>query len=194
MSKPTMTEDRLRGALVTVTPRQQIAVELLASGSTHAAAAEAAGVSRERVTIWAGHHPGFRAALDLCRVALASEQTARMARIREKALVAVEKHLDAEAASLADAVTVLRVVSAPSFERDSQTIIAADLLATDIRRVAANVPPPRPKSGANGRITRDIAQMDQIMYDTDAEQIVRADRVALETLAEAAGVYDLDES
>jgi hypothetical protein len=194
MSKPTMTEDRLRGALVTVTPRQQIAVELLASGSTHAAAAEAAGVTRERVTIWAGHHRGFRAALDLCRVTLATEQTARMARIREKA-------------PCGDRTAPRRRGRQSHRRRDRPARGAAAVVRAgptdDHRRrppgnrgatVADHVPPPTPRSGANGRITRDMAQMDQIMYDTDAEQIVRAERVALETLAEAAGVYDLDES
>jgi transposase-like protein len=200
MEKPPMPKsmttdlDALRAALVKVTPRQQIAAEALAGGATHAVAAEAAGVARETVTKWAGHHHGFRAALDLYRESLATEQTARMTRIREKALATIEKRLDDEATSLTDAVTVLRVVPPPSFGQDRQSIIAADLLATDVRRVGDNVPPPTPRSGANGRITRDMASMDQIMYDTAAEQIVRAERVALETLAEAAGVYDLDES
>ena len=67
-------------------PAQQTAAEALAIGATHTEAAEAADVARETVTRWLGHHPGFRAALDLYRATLATEQADRARRIRGKAL------------------------------------------------------------------------------------------------------------
>ena len=66
-----------RAALLELTAAQQVALELHASGRTHATAGEAAGVTRETVCRWAGHHPGFRAALAKYRAALAAEQALR---------------------------------------------------------------------------------------------------------------------
>ena len=180
----TRTVDALRAALVNLTPRQQAAAEMLAGGSTQAAAAEAAGVTRETVGKWAGRHPGFREALGRYRLAAASEQAERAGRIRAKALEVVESALDD--ADLAAALAVLRAVPAPEL---GYTVADAGL-AAEVRRLAAEVPPERPRRGSDGRISRDIMNMDLVMYDTDAEQAERAERIAVETLARAAGVLD----
>ena len=66
--------DRLRATLVELTPAQSAAVDALATGSTQAQAAEGSpGVTREIVTRWLSHHPGFREALDRYRHTLATE-------------------------------------------------------------------------------------------------------------------------
>ena len=171
--------DDLRAALVNLTPRQQIAAELLAAGSTQAAAAEAAGVTRETVGKWAGNHPGFREALGHYRHAAATEQAERARRIRVKALEVVESALDD--ADLPAALAVLRAVPAPEL---GYTVTAEAGLAAEVRRLAAEVRPERPRRGADGRISRDLTNMDQLMYDTAAEQAERAERIAIERLAQ----------
>src|SRR4051794_29971006 len=86
--------EALRDALLSVTPAQEIAVETLAMGSTHSAAAERAGVSRETVTRWAGHHMGFRAALRAFRNTLNVEQADMVRAVRSRALRIVAENLE----------------------------------------------------------------------------------------------------
>jgi hypothetical protein len=100
--------ETLRVALLRLTASQQVAVEALAVGATHEAAAEKAGVTRETITRWAGHLPSFQAALNLYRSALVHEQIDTARRIRGKALCAVETALDE---SRIDPLAVLRVVT-----------------------------------------------------------------------------------
>jgi len=179
---PASEVDRLRAALVELTPAQALAVEALAIGSTHAQAAEIAGVTRETVTRWVNHHPGFRAALDRYRHALAEENAATAGRIRGKALATVERHLD-EGADLPTALAVLRAVPAPELGRlDS----ADERLAAEVQRHAATVPyPPTPRL-PDGRVdfVSEVVNRETIITD-HAE---RAERLAIERLADAAGV------
>ena len=53
-----------RNRLLQVTPSQEVAIDALLSGATHAEAAQAAGVHRVTVTRWVNHHPGFQASLN----------------------------------------------------------------------------------------------------------------------------------
>jgi len=101
-------------ALAELSVAQEIAAEALATGATHAVAAEAAGVHRETVSRWAGHHPPFRAALGQHRATLAAEQADAVRRIRGRALALVEAQLDG--ADLSGALAVLRVLTAPRVE------------------------------------------------------------------------------
>ena len=52
-----MDDEELREALLSLTPAQQVAIEALVAGATHAVAAEETGVSRETVTRWISNHP-----------------------------------------------------------------------------------------------------------------------------------------
>ncbi len=119
--------DEARTALLTLTPRQQAAVEALADGATHTEAGEAAGVARETVSRWATRHPAFRAALSLHRAALADEHHQAATRLRRKALDAVEAAVDA--GDTPTALAVLRLVPAPS----ARAVDASELL-DDARR------------------------------------------------------------
>jgi hypothetical protein len=104
--------------IATLSPKQAVAVERLTGGATHAAAATAAGVSRETVTRWVSHHPGVQAALDRARYASSIETIDRVASIRSRALDVVAQHLDtldpSEPVALAVAVTLLKVLPVPA--------------------------------------------------------------------------------
>ncbi len=183
-TRPTDEHDALRAALVKLTPAQATAADALATGSTHAEAAETAGVTRETVTRWSNHHPGFREALDRYRHALAIDAANAAVRIRGKALAVVERHLDAGSDDLNAALAVLRAVPAPDLDNPST---ANEHLAAETQRLAETVPPPPAPRGANGRISREDNSFDCI-HDTQAEDRERADAIALEMLADAAGI------
>jgi len=173
--------DALRAALVELKPAQAIAAEALATGSTHAEAAEFAGVNRETVTRWANNHPAFREALDRYRHALTDENTGGACRIRRKALAVVERHLDDDA-DLSTALAVLRVVPAPELDRlDS----AAERLAAEVRRRAATVPRPPLRRMADGRVDFLSPLVDGETIAADHAE--RAERLAVEALAVEAG-------
>jgi hypothetical protein len=171
--------DALRDLLVELTPRQRTAVGLIAAGSTHAAAAEAAGVSRETASRWVGHHPGVRAALALYRAAAAADLASRALRIRSLALDVVERNLDD--ADLNAALGVLRVVAPPM---TPQSVDADSLLIADLQRMAAAVPDPPLPSGTDSLLA---ALLDP---DIRADNAKRANRIAIEKLAAAAGLFD----
>ena len=102
--------ESLRASLLALTPAQQLAVESIASGSTHQVAAEHAGVTRETVTRWPGHLPAFQA-VGRYRAALLDDRLATARRIRGKALGSIEEALDA---GEIDPIVVLKAVGAPS--------------------------------------------------------------------------------
>ncbi len=54
--------------LLQLDPKQAKALEVLAAGGSHEAAAEAAGVHRVTVTRWANHHPEFVAEMNRRRL------------------------------------------------------------------------------------------------------------------------------
>ncbi len=173
--------DALRAALVELTPAKAIAADALATGSTHAEAAELAGVNRETVTRWANHHPAFREALDRYRHALAEANTDAACRIRRKALAAVERILNDEA-DLPTALAVLRVVPAPELGRLDN---ADERLAAEIHRRAATVPYPPPPRLPDGRVNFLHATVNRDTIVADHTE--RAERIAIEALAADAG-------
>jgi hypothetical protein len=178
----------LRAALVSLTPAQAIAADALATGSTHEAAAELAGVTRETVTRWANHHPAFRAALDSYRHALAAEQADTARRLRGKALAVVERRLDDDA-DLPTALAVLRALPAPVLVPLAD---ATEHFSAELQRIMVNVPGQQAPRDTNGRILRDPDRdlVNMLMYDTAAEDYEYRHRTAVELLADSVGVND----
>lgn len=179
---------RLRAALVELTPAQAVAVEAIATGSTHAEAAEAAGVARETVTRWSNHHPGFQVALDRHRHAFAADAAGAALRIRGKALASIERHLDAHPDDYNAALKAVRAVPALELARPEH---ADERLAAELARRAAHVPSPPRWRDADGRIMPDDGYVDLILgRDTGAEHREQAWAIATEQLADAAGVSE----
>lgn len=179
-----MTSDiaALRTRLIAVTPKQQRAVESLATGATHAEAAEAAGVDRKTVTRWKGYHPGFRAALAAWQAAAAVEQIEKVRRIRSRALDVIAARLEDDGTDIATALTVLNAITpgtaAPSHPPD----VPGYLLDEAINRTKRELPPlPPPKT------TDEIAYL---MNHPQPSDIERAERTTIERLAAAAGIDD----
>lgn len=167
--------DQLRAALLTLTPGQATAAEALATGSTHAEAAELANVARETVTRWAGHHPAFRAALDLYRTTLATETADRARRLRRKALDAAEAALEA---GTLDPLALLRAVPEPTGQAH-RPHSAAELLDLDAARIRLNLPPKPYNPLADD-------------YLTDPDGSAYLARIAAQRLADAAGITTED--
>lgn len=128
----------LREHLSTLTPSQVLAVSALTGGSTHAEAAQVAGVARETVSRWIARHPAFRAALVESQVALMAEHTLALSRLRtratevaDRALTTILDRLDSE--GNVDPVATLRAVlpltaaTAPPVPLDPLTLIDDDL-------------------------------------------------------------------
>lgn len=135
-------QQALLQALVRLTPIQQRAVEVLTAGGTHDQAGQAAGVTRETVTRWAGHHPGFRAALNLYRATLAQEQIDTTRRIRGKALSGIEERLDH---GKVDPLAVLRVVGQAPL--GVGPTLPEAVLDTEIKTPLRSLPPAPPPQG-----------------------------------------------
>ena len=53
--------------LFEITDRQHSAIDVIVSGKSLGSAAEAAGVTRQTVSSWVNHHPGFQAVLNVRR-------------------------------------------------------------------------------------------------------------------------------
>ena len=88
--------------LTTTTPAQDLAIDVLASGGTTDAAAEAADVTRQTVSKWRNHHPGFKAALNVRRRDLNQERADRIRDLDAQALATVATAIDnGDAAALA---------------------------------------------------------------------------------------------
>lgn len=171
--------DELRAVLVALTPAQSIAADALATGSTHAEAAERAGVTRETVTIWTNHHPGFREALDRYRHALAAELADAARSLRRKALVVVDHALDD--GDVRAAIAVLKIV--PIIET-GPPVIAAEVLTDEVRRRADTRPRPLAPRDHSGRISGAV-DIDSLIYDTATERFEANQRAGLELLAAA---------
>lgn len=82
-------------ALRALSPRQSIAATLLATGHSHAIAADEAGVHRVTVTRWANHHPAFVAEVGRLR----NEQRAD---VREAVRLVTTTAIEAVAERVAD--------------------------------------------------------------------------------------------
>jgi len=175
--------DRLRAALVNLSATQAIAAEAIATGATHGEAAELAGVTRETVSRWVNHHPGFGEALDRARHVLADEAITTACRIRAKALAAVERRLDTDPDDLPVALAVLRAVPAPEL---GPLRVAGARLFTETGRLAANLPPAPVPRFADGRVNF-LTLADP---DYPAEIRERTDRIVIPLLAADAGVSE----
>lgn len=174
MTSPT-TLGALRGALLQLTASQQVAVEALAGGATQQAAADAAGVTRETVTRWAGHVPSFKATLNLYRLTLVADQIDTARRIRGKALNAIESALDA---GEIDPLAVLRAVA------DTPASIGPTLpeaiLDAEMNKTRMNLPPSAPPRGLE-------AQLDHLNNPPPSD-IDRAYELTITRLADAAAL------
>ncbi len=164
-----------RAALLALTPAQAAAVESLAAGSTHAEAAQAAGVSRETVSRWCAHHPGTRAALGIVRAALAEESAARLHRLRRKALERAEELLDS---GDLDPLAVLRSIGTPA-EWSSPPPTADELLDDACDRTARNMP----------RKPRHLADLDATL-DPEGAHRAEAAEVTVARIANAVGLSE----
>jgi hypothetical protein len=178
--RPTLVQ--LRAALLDLNPAQQAAVESLAAGATHEQAAEAAGVVRETVTRWVGHHPAVGAALNLHRAVAAEDQLDRTRRIRAKALAAVEAQLDA---GTLDPLAVLRAIPVPPSQATGP-LLPAVALESATRATRMSLLPLSPPRDEHGRIDNLAALLD----DTGLTHDERAEQLTVERLAAATGLLE----
>jgi len=91
----------------TLTPQQETAVDLLASGKTVTDTATAVEVTRQTVSEWLNHHPGFQAALNSRRQELWTGMTDTLRGLLPKALDVLKSELES-ATPLPAAVHVLK--------------------------------------------------------------------------------------
>jgi hypothetical protein len=80
----------------TLTPQQETAVDLLASGKTVTDTAAAVEVTLQTVSEWLNHHPGFQAALNSRRQELWVGMTNRLRGLLPKALEVLKCELEGE--------------------------------------------------------------------------------------------------
>lgn len=91
---PMSDKKRQKPTLTTVTPKQELAIDVLASGGTTDDAAEAAKVTRQTVSKWRNHHPGFRAELNTRRLDLNHERADRIRDLDAQALATVANAIE----------------------------------------------------------------------------------------------------
>lgn len=130
----------------------------------------AAGVTREAVTRWAGHHPAFQAALNLYRTTLAQEQVDTARRIRTKTLVPVEEQLDGR---LRNPLTVYRILNQSKLAigcTDPRAILSQEVERTD-RHLQA---------------TEQLLGLEALLESIDDPQPTRRPRAKTKTLAHLA--------
>ena len=172
----------LRQALLEVSPKQQLALESLATGATHTEAAMAAGVDRKTVTRWKGYHPGFQAALASWQAVAAVEQIEKVCRIRSRALDVIAARLEDDGTDIATALTVLNAITIDTVGRPSPPDTPGKLLDEAINRTKRELPPLPPPN-----TTDEIAYL---MNHPQPSDIERAERATIERLAAAAGIDD----
>jgi hypothetical protein len=113
----------------TLTPQQETAVDLLASGKTITDTASAVEVTRQTVSEWLNHHPGFQAALNSRRQELWVGMTDALRGLLPKALEVLKGALEGEA-PLPAAVHVLKAcglygMPAPQGPTDVEDVVIA---------------------------------------------------------------------
>ena len=91
----------------TLTPQQETAVDLLASGKTVTDTAAAVEVTRQTVSEWLNHHPGFQAALNRRRQELWAGMTDALRNLLPQAVEVLKHELEGEA-RLQAAVHILK--------------------------------------------------------------------------------------
>lgn len=159
--------DAKRALLLQLTPKQAKAATALSTGSTHAEAAELAGVSREAVTRWANRHPAFCAALDESRTALLTEHFDRASRIIGKALTVIEADLDG-AGDPAAAREALRLLGMPlrkppPARQPFEHLSAAEQRTRDALRSSVRLSTMEQVLSAEGNLTRlDVAVVEAL--------------------------------
>ena len=80
----------------TLTPQQETAVDLLASGKTVTDTAAAVEVTRQTVSEWLNHHPGFQAALNRRRQALWADMVDGLRALLPRAVEVLKAELEGE--------------------------------------------------------------------------------------------------
>jgi hypothetical protein len=91
----------------TLTPQQETAVDLLVSGMTVTDTAAAVEVTRQTVSEWLNHHPGFQAALNRRRQELWAGMTDALRNLLPQAVEVLKHELEGEA-RLQAAVHILK--------------------------------------------------------------------------------------
>lgn len=177
--------ETLRDALLTVSSKQRAALDALATGSTHAEAADSAGVSRETVSRWLNHHPAFRTAYAAQCSALAAEAVERCRAIRAKASAVVLAKLDD--ADLPTALAALRAVGPPPPIQALGTQTAPAMLDA-ARRVTRSDSPAPPRLRGDG--LEDL--LGQMNGSTEVAEYERVERLTLTRLADASGIDPAD--
>jgi hypothetical protein len=171
----------LQVLLLNLNSAQQVAIEALLTGSTQAAAADVAGVSRRTVTRWAAHHLGFRAALEAYRTVLVAEQADLARAIRGRALAIVATHLDD--GDLPTALAVLRAIPAPTGVSALLSPPTADVVwEMEVTRVRQTMPP----AEATGDPVLDL--LDSFDGRAEVRDRERAERLTATRLARASGL------
>ena len=156
--------EALQAALLKLSPRQRLALDALATGSTHTDAAAAAGVTR-----------------------LAVQSAEGVRAIRGRAVAVVLDRLDAPDTTLADALAALKLVGLPELGHTPDTPTAIELLDIERRDTAATAERP-PRARELGHL---LAEMDG---SAERVERARIDRLTLTRLADAADLdlADLD--
>jgi hypothetical protein len=81
---------------MTLSPKQELAVDLLATGASVTAAAGACGVARQTASEWLNSHNAFKAALNRRRQELWTEGADRVRSFLPRALDVLAEELDGE--------------------------------------------------------------------------------------------------
>jgi len=125
----------------TLTPQQETAVDLLASGKTVTDTATAVEVTRQTVSEWLNHHPGFQAALNRRRQDLWAGMTDALRGLLPKALEVLKCELEGErplpAAGQVRKACGLYGVPAPRGPTGPEDAVLADKQRQGERRRAA---------------------------------------------------------
>jgi hypothetical protein len=174
---------KVRARLLTVTPKQERAIEALVAGATHAEAAEAADVDRKTITRWKGYHPGFQARLSASQAVVAAEQLDKVRRIRARALDVIAAKLDDDSTDIATALTVLSSITSDTAK--TWTPPAPEgLLDAAMNSTRHNLPPTPPPRSLDEQLSR-------LEYGVESD-VERAERATIERLAVAAGIDEAE--
>jgi hypothetical protein len=126
----------------TLSQQQLTAIDLLVTGNTLQAVADAIGVQRPTVSQWVTHHPGFQAEVNLRRQQLWADLVDGLRALAPKAMEVLKAELEGET-PLQAAIHVLKAcglyggIAAPRGPTDPRELAAAMQLADDARQHAA---------------------------------------------------------
>ena len=126
----------------TLSQQQRTAIDLLVTGNTLQAVADAIGVQRPTVSQWVTHHPGFQAEVNLRRQQLWADLVDGLRALAPKAMEVLKAELEGET-PLQAAIHVLKAcglyggIAAPRGATDPRVLAAALQLAADARQHAA---------------------------------------------------------